>query len=359
MTWRALATGLLLSAVAAPACAMPSVGAPGKPAGALDHEAPLLMTVEPLAPEDLYALDRAAMRQRSATEGFVTTETALKDAALNGGEDEIRLLATFYAAHNLWPETLATLARFSDWSAQDRLTAGEAEYYIGRYQRSVERLEDTPHGEVLTAMALARLGAYAKARDLFAKFEPETKGAPRETLFCRAEALAFAGDAASARLVLSSIDRRNLDSENRARLRFIQGVILTAEGDAAAARQAFSAATGQNDWAFRARLKLLNVPGASELATLAAKWSGGAFERELLLASGSAYMRAGALDRAFTSLRRVVRDYPNSDDALRAQSAITTALPHLFADDSHLAPDDAARVFFENVEFSPPGREGD
>ncbi|MEZ5895062.1 MAG: hypothetical protein R3C51_01560 [Parvularculaceae bacterium] len=338
---------------------MPSVGAPEIPAGVLDHETPLLMKVEPLTPENLFENDRASMRQRSATEGFVATETALKDAAYHGGENGIRLLATFYAAHNLWPETLSALAGLSNWSTQDSLTAGEAEYYIGRYQRSVERLEDTPHGEVLTAMSLTRLGAYAKARDFFAKIEPWAQGAPQEALFCHAEALAFAGDAARARHVLSSIDRRNLDTENRARLRFIQGVIFAAEGDAAAARQAFTAVKGQNDWAFRARLKLLNAPDAAELATLAAKWSGGAFEREILLAGGAAYLRIGALDRAFTSFRRVVRDYPNSDDALGAQSAITNALPRLFADDSHLAPEDAARVFFENVEFSPPGREGD
>ncbi len=352
-------TGIVLSIAAAPAFALPAVGSLEKPDGVAGRDLPLLMTVEPLALEDPYLHDRKAMRNLSASEGFSVTEAALKDAASSGDDRDIRVLATFYAAHNMWPETLSILEGLSDWSAQDRLTAGEADYHIGRYRRSVERLKDLPSGQIFTAMALTRRGAYAKARDLFAKSELETMQASSEALFCLAEALAFTGNAARARLALSSVDRRNLDGEDRARLRYIQGVILAAEGETAAAQAEFSAATGENDWAFRARLKLLGAPHPAELAALASKWSGGAFEREILLAKGQAYLSIGALDRSFTVLRRVVRDYPTSDDALRAQSAIAKALPRLFADDSHLAPDDAARVFFENVEFSPPGREGD
>jgi hypothetical protein len=110
----------------------------------------------------------------------------------------------------------------------------------------------------------------------------------------------------------------------------------------------------------RARLALAASEGdVTALEALSLEWRGGAFERDLQLVLGRLRLAGKDFSRGFAALALVVDRYPQSQAALEAQENVASALPDLFSDASGLHPKEAARLFFENVDFAPPGRDGD
>ncbi len=208
-------------------------------------------------------------------------------------------------------------------------------------------------------MSLARLGAYADARAAFAnsKASDVSSGLRADYYLTRAEALAEAGDPSGAADAL----RQAPVESDASRRQFIAWRILKARGDQMRAasmlrRAADGAATA---WTMRARLALAaEKKDVSAIETLSLEWRGGAFDRALNMTQGRLALADGEYRRGIGALRLVVDRFPESDDALAAQEEIGAALPRILAD-AALGPKTAAEIFFENVEFAPPGREGD
>lgn len=300
----------------------------------------------------------AAATPALADAGFAASEEPLLEKAAAGGEEDALTLARFYMANRLWVEALARLKPLEGEGAQ-RLAA-ECEFEMGRDAAVALRLETIAPNDPLRAMAFARLGAYDEARKVFGAADEPGRGSRHaaEFLYAKAETLAATGAAIDA---AKALDRAAAAETNQPRFYFLRAMIAASRGEPArAARLLKHAASGDSEWAARAHVAIsFREQDPVALEKLALTRSGGAFERELRLALGRVRLGGDDFDRGFAALNRVVDQFPQSRAALEAQDEIAAALPKLFAENSGLHPKDAARLFFENVDFAPPGKEGD
>lgn len=299
--------------------------------------------------------DRAALMAEAASEGFDAAEEKYLAAASHGDAAALIALARFYMAHELWVEARAALKRIGDERDETVLDLeAECDYRSGRYASAPNA------GNPLAAMALTRLGAYEEARAAFDRARPVdgSMNLRSDYFLGRAEASIETGQIDDAEAALAAAG----DSGPASRRRFLQAKIHAARGDAFRAASALrSAAAGDaDDWSMRARLVIAEkARDINAIEALSLEWRGGAFERDMQMALGRLRLEGADYDRGFRALKIVVDRFALSDAAVAAQEAIANVLPTLLADDSGLDPKDAARLFFENVEFAPPGREGD
>lgn len=314
---------------------------------------------EPSSP----AFDRVSIMQETARDGFDVTEEIYLRAASPGDEGAVLALARFYVAHELWPEALAALRRIETAeSAESRLLAAECDYRLGRYRRVVARLAGGQLNDPLLAMALTRLGAYADAGAMFRSSTPPqtSRYMRREYFFAMAETLAKTGETEEAGETLARAGKAASDAEE-SRQRFLIAELRAGRGGARAGSYYKRATSSEiNEWSMRARVALAaQDEDLNSLEALSLQWRGGAFERELQLALGRLRLAEGDYNRGFAALRQIINLHAESDSALAAQDAIGATLPQLFAAESSLHPKEAARLFFEHVEFAPPGEGGD
>jgi len=302
--------------------------------------------------------DRAAVMREIAQTGFAAAEEKRLAAAAGGDVNAVLELSGFYMASGLWIEALARVRDISVPAAT--LIAAESEYRMGRYRAVVARLENARIQSAILGMAYARLGSFDEARKIF-DAEPQDRvanGLAGELTRAKAETYAETGAPDLAAAVLSGGAREaGFEAAN-----FIIADIRRLRGDNAGAANAMrKAASGDdNEWSMRARLALLDEAGdVDAIERLFLERRGGPFEREALLALGRKRLAGDDFDPGFQALRKLVNNHPDSRAALDAQSLIEKALPKLLADDSGVAAKDAARLFFENVEFAPAGAEGD
>lgn len=310
------------------------------------------------APSGASNVDRASIAVEIAEQGFAAAEEKRLEAAAGGDLPAVLDLARFYMANDLWVEAHSRVRDISERPAQ--VIAAECDYRMGRYRAAAARLQDAAPEHPLLAISLARLGAFDRARESFAAIPARSAtGAVRaDFAVAKAETLIETGDLDAAAAVLSGAS----GAIPREATNFLAARVRAARGDNAAAISAFRrAASGDvNEWSMRARLALLDTEGDIDaMERLSLEWRGGAFERDLQLALGRRRLARDDFDRGFRALETIVNRYPNSSAALEAQSMIEAALPRLFDDATGLHPKEAARLFFENVEYAPPGGEGD
>lgn len=309
-----------------------------------------------LAQASAFGADRAAIAARTAAAGFDAAEEAQLRAASAGDADAVVALAEFYAAHGLWPETIAAIERLKSPDADAEALLVEARYRFGRYREVIAASAGKHALSAFRAMALTRTGAYAEAAAAFAKAEPPT-GLEADFHLAAAEARLFAGDAARALKSLDAAAAAARAKPEAARFQFLRGQIHHAAGDEARARAQFERAAKQtaDDWSMRARIALAG--DAETLQRLALMWRGEAFDRDLAMREGALALAEADFEKAFSAYARVAARFPDSDAALGAQAAIGARLGDLFNAD--LPVEDVARLFFAHVSFAPPGREGD
>lgn len=321
--------------------------------------AALVSTAIFLVAANAAAADRAAMMEETARIGFAKAEELRLAAASARDARATRELAEFYMANGLWVEALARLK--DDATAAGKLLAAECELRMGRDRAAAARLADVAPNDAIAAIAWTRLGAYAEARAAFeaARAPEASRNLSDDHALAAAETFAATGDAGKAEAALSRLAEAKA---HRAATAFLTGRIRAMRGDRTGAAAAFrrAAESGESAYAMRARLALaVDAGDVGAVDALSLEWRGGAFERDLRLALGRMRLADGDFDRGFAALGGVVDRFPQSQAALDAQDLISAALPELFADDAGLHPKEAARLFFENVAFAPPGREGD
>jgi len=317
------------------------------------------------ASETAADFDRASFMRESSKLGFDAAEEERLTQAADGEASSIIDLGRFYMAHELWIEALAAFDRLEENDAADALSLkAECAYRMGRYANVVDMLANSVRAEPLKAMALSRLGAYMDAAALFSKtgVAETPQNLRRDFRLAAAEAYAKSGDPLSANAILEGAAFSSADLTSDTRLDFAVSLIRKAEGQSARAAAALrrAAASDIDEWSMRARLAIAaEASDAQEIEILALQYRGGAFDREKRQALGEIRLAGGDFDRGFSALSGLVDRFPRSDDAMKAQDSIASNLPKLFAFDATLHPKDAARLFFENVEFAPPGAEGD
>ncbi len=280
-------------------------------------------------------------------------------------------LAKFYAGGGLCVEALVEFerapARADDVETQ--LVASECEYALGRYEKALARLSNERlsggTAAVLRAMSLAQLGAFEAAHAAFSALgdNPSRERLHDDFALLRMESAFEVGKASD------EIPRHDatLRSLRPAPIELIAARAMLAKnpGEAREAlRRLRDSAVA--DVAARAELTLvadewesgaLEAPDAlARLKAVKLRWSGRAFERERLEAAANVLESKDPI-LAMSHLRTLTDHYPRSDAAAGAGAALTRTLIALERAD--IPPARLAEAFYSNVEFAPPGREGD
>ncbi|MEZ5920489.1 MAG: hypothetical protein R3C60_03965 [Parvularculaceae bacterium] len=294
---------------------------------------------------------------------FAAKEESLLSAAASNDAEAVNALAEFYADYELWPETLAALSRIG--GGKNLLLTARADYELGRYQKTARLLDGRVDGASLRAMALSRLGAYDEAMKEFSRSgggEQLPLSLLPDYWLARAEAATALQDVSGAEQSLNAIEGMGLSREATLEKALIKAQLAKANGNAARASLLLKRlADGPlTEPVMRARLMLAKEAGDIDaMRSLSLEWRGGAFEREARLAIGEYALSHGDFSEGFEKLKGVVALFPASNAAFAAAADIQSALPRLFDLASTLKPEKAARLFFDNVEYAPPGEEGD
>ncbi len=307
-------------------------------------------------PAPALAADRAAIAVESARTGFDAAEEVYLRAAAAGEPKAILSLGEFYAAHGLWPEAAAAIKRLAAPDGAAGALLVEASYRFGRDRAVVAASEGKHALSAFRAMALTRLGAYAKAAALFGQAAAPT-GFDADFHLAAAEARVFSNDVRGALQSLDAAAVAGLPDGDWARFQFLRAAIDRAAGDKARARALFQRAAGRDggEWPMRARAALAGDIDA--LAALKLMWRGDAFDRELAMREAALALARADFERGFGAYARVAARFPDSDAALEAQAGIGARLGELLS--AELGAEDGARLFFAYVSFAPPGRDGD
>jgi hypothetical protein len=304
------------------------------------------------------AADRAEIRAEAERLGFDTAEEARLNASAEGGAASVMALAEFYAAHQLWPETLAALARLKTQDEEAETLGAEAHYRFGRYHRLAALSPTGDSARGYRAMALVRQGSFTDALEAFRKARAPA-GFDADYHLSLAEAHIEMGDVDGASAALARAEAFNSAGVDLARRQYLRAALLQREGEDEKARAEFrraAAATAPDDWSMRARLALAEDEEA--LGRLSLEWRSDAFDRDLLMRRAASRAAARAVGPALGAYAEVTARFPDSDAALKAQGEAGKLLAALF-DDADLSAGEAARLFFDHVAFAPPGKEGD
>jgi hypothetical protein len=261
--------------------------------------------------------------------GFDAMEEARLNASADGGAASVMALAEFYAAHQLWPETLAALARLKTQDEEAETLGAEAHYRFGRYRRLAALSPTGDSARGYRAMALVRQGSFTDALEAFRKARAPA-GFDADYHLSLAEARIELGDNNGASAALARAEAFNSAGANLARRQYLRAALLQRAGEDEKARATFrraAAATAPDDWSLRVR-------------------------------RASSRAAARAFGPALGAYAEVSARFPDSDAALKAQEDAGKLLAALF-DDADLSAGEAARLFFDHVAFAPPGKEGD
>ncbi len=344
-------------------------------AGAAAAEPPPSALEDVAAGEPLFAVEPAAVRSLTEDAGFTALERAYQSeietaraAGAPSPVETIRSLAAIYAAHGLHAEAVAFLADLDPAADADlRLQLGRSLYAMGRYGEALTLLEDMAAGgeaSAIVAMAASRQGADARAMEAFAA-SPAGPWAGAEFFLLQTESAFATDDVDAAEAALSQLLRFSMTPAEDAMRALHAARLLSARGDDAAADKRFREVEtrGVEPAAARAELlRLLNVRVSQGGAALD-------FDRLFLRSDDPRYRRAlgfaradAASDdprRAIAALRDIAEGFPDADDSDKAARRLRRVLPELFDPEVAVPPIDAARFFFENIDYAPPGAEGD
>jgi hypothetical protein len=295
-------------------------------------------------------------------------------ATLEAARQAASALARFYANRELYVEALAAL-RSIDLQADDdasKVFIAEIEYRLGRHDAALttladERLNYEGRARALRGMALARLGAYDAAKGNLLAGEAPSADLKSEFQLVRAAVGIETGDVALAERSLPDAGDLVPASAEAMEATFLRARLAQATGADPSRQLRSLARVGVEPYASRAAVALAlrehakGEAGAAEtldeVQALSLRWSGGEFERECLAAIATLATETDP-EAAFAARRALVAYHPQSDEATKSRLELTKMLASLLDRDG-LSPGAAARLFYENIEYAPPGREGD
>ena len=323
-------------------------------------------------------------RAMASRDGFNATEEKLLAEAVNSSGDdaggEALSVVYFYMAHGFYAEALAIPAYSADLATETKRALLDAVslYRLGRWEQACKKLNHDHFNGIEAAVAWravanAKLGAFEEAAEDF--FMRTPRQIPHEEnaidyYLARAETALETNRLNEIRPSLDHLRNRALNSKQRAHRRLIEGKAMLRADRGGAARSMFTQLLKDDTQPFSARaaIEILRIDFArsefssekaeSELQSLALIWRGGDFERELLNARAMFADKRGDIDTALQARRKLVDLYGKADAARPALQKMKLDLAGLF-DRREISPATAARIFYENIDLAPPGREGD
>ena len=303
-----------------------------------------------------------------------------------GNKARLRL-ARYLLAQNLAPEALGEIqiiqAVDGKLANDPGISAmkGAAQYMMGRYadaraSLSGPALGADPHAALWRGMAEAKLGDFANARhDLSVsqsvlRFYPETW--QTRARLARAETGIAQGDLASANDALDQLSPQ-LSPRESVESRLYETQLLAAQGhiNEAIARLRTLEQTDYAPIAAKAAFVRVEIElGAKKtkpadaigtLEKLRYRWRGDDLELKTLRKLGSLYFAQGSWREGLTVLRIAALNFPNAELARDAQDDMRRAFADLFlgAKADKMRPVDALALFYDFIELTPIGRDGD
>ncbi|HXJ03257.1 MAG TPA: hypothetical protein VNH44_18710 [Micropepsaceae bacterium] len=328
---------------------------------------------------------------KAGTEDVLATERNLRAAVARLPESEgnkARLnLARYLLARNLAPEALgeiqiiqavdAKLANDPGISAMK----GAAQYMMGRYADAKASLSGSalgadPHAALWRGMAEAKLGDFANARHDLAvsqtvlRFYPDTW--QTRARLARAETGLAQGDLASANDALDQLSPQ-LSPRESVESRLYAAQLLAAQGhiNESISRLRTLEQTDYAPIAAKATYARVDIElGAKKtksadaikaLETLRYRWRGDDLELKTLRKLGSIYFAQESWREGLTVLRIAALNFPNAELARSAQDDMRRAFADLFlaGKADKMRPVDALALFYDFIELTPIGQEGD
>ncbi|ETR75829.1 hypothetical protein X566_24530 [Afipia sp. P52-10] len=297
-------------------------------------------------------------------------------------------LTRFYMAHALYPEARATIdAFFGDQvpGADDSnllIVRALAHTLSGFPDRGLKDLANPAVGagydaRVWKAIALARLGKWADARELFKGVDFAIGALPvdlqRIAILDALRASLEVRDYAGVSARLNELDIVGVPADRQGYLALLRGRMAQALGREKDALADFRAAAASSDRISASEAKLYEVELAqmrgemsdeqarAELETLAMTWRGDLVEVRTLQQLARLYEKNGSYREALLAARMATRLYPNAEPARQMQDAASALFVELFngtkADE--MPPVQALALFYEFQELTPIGRRGD
>jgi tetratricopeptide (TPR) repeat protein len=321
----------------------------------------------------------------------IATERNLRGAVARLPESEgnkARLnLARYLLAQNLAPEALGEIQIIQ--SVDPKLAndpgissmKGAAQYMMGRYADARASLSGSalgadPHAALWRGMAEAKLGDFANARHDLAmsqnvlRFYPE----PLQTRarLARAETGLAQGDLASANDALDQLSPQ-LSPRESVEARLYETQLLAAQGhiNESVARLRTLEQTDYAPIAAKATFERVRIELAAKkikpadaiktLEQLRYRWRGDDLELATLRKLGSLYFAQENWRDGLTVLRTAARNFANSELGRDAQDDMRQAFNDLFLGGKadKLRPVDALALFYDFIDLTPIGREGD
>jgi hypothetical protein len=328
---------------------------------------------------------------KAGTADVIASERNLRAAIARLPESEgnkARLnLARYLLAQNLAPEALgeiqiiqavdAKLANDPGISAMK----GAAQYMMGRYadartSLSGPALAADPHAALWRGMAEAKLDDFANARRDLAisqtvlRFYPDTW--QTRARLARAETGLAQGDLASANDALDQLSPQ-LTPRESVESRLYQAQLLAAQGhiNESISRLRTLEQTDYAPIAAKAVFARVQIELAAKktkpadaikrLEELRYRWRGDDLELKTLRKLGSLYFAQESWREGLTVLRIAALNFPNADLARDAQDDMRRAFNDLFLGGKadKMRPVDALALFYDFIELTPIGREGD
>ena len=324
-------------------------------------------------------------------ENVIEAERSLRAAIARLPESEgnkARLrLARYLLAQGLAPEALGEINLIQSADAKlandPGLSAmrGAAQYMMGRYADarsalSASALGADPHAALWRGMAETRLGDFANARHDLAVSQDVLRYYPdawqTRARLARAETGIAQGDLASTNDALDQLSPQ-LSPRESVEARLYQAQLLAGQGhiNEAVSRLRTLERTDYLPIAVRAtyarleiELAAKKVKPADAIATLEQlryRWRGDEFELKTLRKLGNLYFDAKNWREGLGVLRTAALNFANQDGGRDAQDDMRRAFSDLFLGDKAdgMRPVDALALFYDFIELTPVGRDGD
>lgn len=328
---------------------------------------------------------------KAGTENVLEAKRQLRAAVARLPESEgnkARLrLARYLLAQNLAPEAFGEIELIQ--AADVKLTndpgiaamKGAAQYLMGRYADARASLSSgalgaDPHAALWRGMAEARLGDFADARHDLAASQSVLRYYPEwvrtRARLARAETGLAQGDLASANDALDQLSPQ-LSPRESVEAKLYEAQLLAAQGhiNEAIARLHTLERTDYMPIAVRATYARVDTELAAKkgkpadaiatLEDLRYRWRGDDLELKTLRKLGSLYFAQNNWRDGLGVLRIAALNFPNAELARSAQDDMRRAFSDLFlaGKADTMRPVDALALFYDFIELTPIGREGD
>jgi tetratricopeptide (TPR) repeat protein len=330
--------------------------------------------------------------RKNQSENFTAREDQLVAAAAAaepGQRAPARFdLARFYMSRGMYPEAMGVI----DLVMADAKPGVEdpvaltlhsvASSLMGRPEQALKDVASPAIGtnydsELWKALANARLGKWAEAREKFKNVEFAITSLPIElqriVIADAMRASLEVKDYSGAAKRSSDLDVIGIPTEMKPGISVLRGRLAEALGHDKDAMDEYRNAIESPDRAAAAEAKLLGIElrqrrgeisqddALRELETLAVTWRGDGVEVKTLQILARIYSDTGHYAESFAAARTATRLQPNSESSRQSQDAAAALFAQLFlspkGDD--LPPVDALAMFYEYRELTPIGRRGD